>query len=375
MSHHVNRRDWIKWTGLLGGASLLKPLEYIENWDSRIASYNEALGDKAARLSYNENPFGPSQAMRDAMTKGFDEGFLYPGGRINELAALIAKKHGVEANSILVTAGSREGLCAAALTYASNGKEVIACVPTYKALLTYASNCGGYVNNIPLDKNYGYDLNTIEKRISSNTGMVFLCNPNNPTGTLLKGTDTRSFSFEVSKRTMVFSDEAYYDYITEPNYPSMIELVKEGHNVIVSRTFSKIYGLAGIRVGYLVARPEIISRIKKVSQASANILGVFAAKAALKEKSFYDFSLTKNNEAKEHVYQMCDEMGMEYIKSHTNFVFFKSGMHIEKLIPKMRDKGVMVGRPFPPFTNWCRISTGKMEDMHRFSDAFKQVMA
>ena len=373
MKTNIDRRNMLKWTGILSGATLMQSWKYLDSWDQKIDAM--AMNGSPARLCYNENPFGPSKAMRAAMTKGFDEGFIYPFQRISELQAKIAEREGVTADHIVVTAGSREGLNAAGLTYASNGKEVIACAPTYKALLTYAGRFGGYVNSVPLDENLRYDLTEIEKRISSHTGLVFVCNPNNPTGTLLPADDMASFCKEASKRTIVFADEVYHNYIDEPNYPSMVSLVKEGHNVIVARTFSKIYGLAGIRVGYLIARPEIAGRLRNNLQAGTNILAVYAAKEALDEQAFLESSLKRNAEARQYVYDLCDEMGLEYKKSHTNFVFFRTGRHIEKMIPKMREHNVIIGRPFPPLTEWCRISTGKMEDMGRFGEALKKVMA
>ncbi|NNF35223.1 MAG: aminotransferase class I/II-fold pyridoxal phosphate-dependent enzyme [Saprospiraceae bacterium] len=373
MKTQMDRRNMLKWTGILSGATLLQSWKYLDTWDRKIDDM--AMNGSPARLCYNENPFGPSKAMREAMIKGFDEGYIYPFQRISELQAMIAEKEGVSADHIVVTAGSREGLNAAGLTYASNGKEVIACAPTYKSLLTYAAKFGGYINSVPLDENLTYDLTEIEKRISSHTGLVFVCNPNNPTGTLLPADDMKSFCREASKRTIVFADEVYHNYIDEANYPSMVSLVKEGRNVIVARTFSKIYGLAGIRVGYLIARPEIAGRLRNNLQAGTNILAVYAAKEALKEEAFLKMSLEKNAEARNFVYKMCDEMGLEYKKSHTNFVFFRTGKNIEKLIPQMREHNVLIGRPFPPLTDWCRISTGKMEDMYRFGEAMKKVMA
>ena len=365
----------LKWTGILGGSTLLNGLQYLESWDTKISGFHIKMGDSAVRLSSNENPFGPSESMRKAMMKGMDEGYLYPHGRIRELAELIAKSVNVPTDHIVVTAGSTEGLTAAGLTYAAQGKEVIACNPTFKALLSYAAQFGGYVNNVNLDHNHNYDLNTIERRISSHTGLVFVCNPNNPTGTIVNGNDLKSFCEEASKKTIVFVDEVYYDYIEEPNYPTMIDMVKQGKNVIVARTFSKIYGLAGIRIGFLVARPEIASRLQANQQAGTNIMGVFAGMAALEDRDFYKSSLAKNKEARDFLYSVFNDLGLEYLPSHANFVFFKSGRHIETLIDQMREHNVIIGRPFPPMTKWCRISTGTMDDMYAFANALKSVMA
>ena len=371
----MNRRNALQWAGLLSGSAIIKNLSYLDTWENKLNTWSTSETDNNVRLCFNENPYGPSEAMRNAMIEAFDEAYMYPGGSIEELAALIAEEHGVPVDHIVVTAGSREGLKAAGITYAGYGKEVIACSPTYRALMDYAARFGGYVNSVPLDENLGYDLPEIEKRISNHTGLVFLCNPNNPTGTLLDGNAVKAFCRRVAQETMVFADEVYYDYISEPGYPSMIELVKEGLNVIVARTFSKIYGLAGARVGYLVARPEIAKRLNLNLQASSNNIACRAAIAAIKEKSFFDFSLQKNNEAREYVYNLCDQLSLKYKKSHANFVFFHTGIDIDNLIPKMAAEGVLVGRPFPPLTDWCRISTGKMEEMEAFGAALKKVLA
>src|SRR5690606_2268023 len=149
--------------------------------------------------------------------------------------------------------------------------------PTYLSLLNYAEEMGGHIHMVPVDDQMGHDLEEMEKRITSKTGLVFVCNPNNPTGTLLPADKMRDFCESISHRTMVFADEAYFDYITEPDYPSMVELVKEGANVIVSRTFSKVYGLAGIRIGYLIARPDIISRLSQATMAGLSVTAAFAA--------------------------------------------------------------------------------------------------
>ena len=183
------------------------------------------------------------------------------------------------------------------LTFASNGGEIISGQPTFLAMMDYAKQWGATVNWVPVGKDKGYDLDEIEKRVSSNTKLIFLCNPNNPTGTLVPAKKLVEFCDSVSKKTIVFSDEAYYDFIETPNYPSMIEAVKKGDNVIVSKTFSKVYGMAGLRVGYLIAKPEIASQIRKNIVAMSNVLAIEAAKEALDDKSFYNFSLSKNKEA------------------------------------------------------------------------------
>ena len=191
------------------------------------------------RLGSNENPYGPSPAMRAAMNAAFDEGCRYPWTSNASLVKLIAAKEGVPEDHIVTVAGSGEGLKVAGITF-GQGREIISCSPTFLTMMDYASLWGTDINWVPLTKDLDFNLEEIEKRVSYETGLVFLCNPNNPTGKLLPADQVLDFCETVSKRTVFFSDEAYSDYITEPNYPSMVQLVKKGMDVVVSRTLSKV---------------------------------------------------------------------------------------------------------------------------------------
>jgi histidinol-phosphate aminotransferase len=210
-------------------------------------------------------------------------------------------------------------------------------------------------------------------KINSNTKLVFVCNPNNPTGTLIPENDLRSFCKQAAEKTTVFVDEAYFDFITTPDYPSMVELVKQGMNVIVSRTFSKVYGLAGLRMGYLIAQPDMAAKLIDNRVAFVGTVGMVAAKEALADKEFYAFSLLKNKEAKEHIYATLDSLGLVYMPSHTNFVFFKPKKELNGFNKELEKQGVLAGRPFPPLLDWSRISTGTMSEMQHFRTAMQHV--
>ena len=153
----------------------------------------------------------------------------------------------------------------------------------------------------------------------------------------------------------------------------MLELVKEGKNVIVSKTFSKVYGMAGIRIGYLIARPDIALRLKANVMAMTNVLAIVAAQEALKDSDFYKFSIAKNMEAKQMIYKTLDQLKLTYNQSHTNFVFFQSNRHITELSAAMANEGVLIGRPFPPLEDWARVSTGTTEEVSKFCEALKRV--
>ncbi len=370
---HLNRRQWLQRASLASSFALFGGIPQLTAAEK--IKFNPRPFASPVRLSSNENPYGPSKKVRDAISDAFDLACRYPFSYSEELIDMIAKKEGVTPEHIIVTAGSTEGLKITGITYGIDGGEIIAGQPTFLAMMNYAEQWGASINWVPVDKDLKYDLKEIDNRISAKTKLIFLCNPNNPTSTLLPGNEVRDFCESVSNKCIVFSDEAYYDFIEQSDYPSMVELVKQEKDVIVSRTFSKVYGLAGIRIGYLVAKPSIASKLRKNVVAFTNTLALEAAKTALEDKEFYEFSLKQNKQAKNMICSTLDEIGLEYVKSHTNFIFFKSGRNIKTLQKQMLDQGVIIGRPFPPFTDWCRISTGTMEEVQMFNKGIRNVMS
>lgn len=367
---NIDRRKWLRTVGLSGGFALMGGFEALA-LDIPSKPY---AADSLIKLSSNENPYGPSKKVREVITNSFDDACRYPFGMLGDLVKLIAEKEGVSKDHVVITGGSTEGLKAAGLTYGLEGGELIAADPTFQSMLRYAENFGAHVHRVPVNDQMNHDLEAMARRITNKTRLIFICNPNNPTGTLLNKNALKDFITSVDNKVVIFSDEAYYDFITEPDYPSMIEFVKEGRNVIVSKTFSKVFGLAGLRIGYLIARPDIASRLKNSVMANTNVLAIQAAKAALKDDEFYKFSIAKATESKDIIYKTLDDLGLEYIKSHTNFVFFKTGRHINGLITEMRKENVLIGRPFPPFYDWARISTGKIEEVTQFGTALRKVL-
>ena len=372
-----SRRDWFKSSIGLGGLMITPSILTAEE----VKKYNPRPLSDIVKLSSNENPYGPSERVRNAIIDSFEDACRYPYEYILKLQNILAKKHNVSPESIVITGGSNEALRVTGLAVANQGGEIVAGQPTYLALMSYAEAWGGKINWVPVDSNKGYDLSKIENKINDKTKMVFIANPNNPTGTLLDKSSLSNFCQRVSEKTLVFSDEAYYDYINEPDYPSMDYLVRQGKDVIVSRTFSKVFGMAGLRIGYMVLKPELADKLfgeyspygRNKIMAQTNVLAVAAAIEALQDKDFYTFSLRKANEEKNKIYKLLDYLGLKYVKSSTNFVFFESKKHIDDLSKEMLAKGVRVGRPFPPFYDWCRISTGTSQEVDRFVSAMLDV--
>lgn len=365
----INRRDWLKLSGLTGAASVMgNPFNLSAN-----PSSIRGTGEQPIRLSSNENPYGPSPKVREAMSNAYDIVCRYPYGWYKELVEMLAKKHGVNPNNIMLTAGSTEGLKMAGITYGGEGSNIVTADPVFLAISRYAEHFGTYVHKVPVNKNMGHDLEKMEQRITQSTRLVYVCNPNNPTSALEPAKELEAFCSAVSNRTIVFADEAYFDYIEDPAYPSMIELVQKDMNVIVARTFSKVYGLAGIRIGYLIARPDIIERLGKSVMAGPNILAVAAAKAALEDEAFYKFSLEKTKEGKKMLTNTLDGLGIEHVPSAANFIFCKTGRPISEVYASYMKEGIKVGRPFPPMLDWCRMSMGTIEQVELLCAATKKV--
>ena len=372
-----SRRDWFKSSIGIGGLVLTPSILTAEE----IKKYNPRSKSSIVKLSSNENPYGPSERVLNAIKNSFNDACRYPYEFIQELQKTLAKKHDVPIESIVITGGSNEALRITGLAISNKGGNIVAGQPTYLALMNYAEAWGAEIKWVPVDSDKGYDLKKIRESIDKETNMVFIANPNNPTGTLLNANSLADFCEDISKQTLVFCDEAYYDYVNEKDYPSMDYLARKGENVIISRTFSKVYGMAGLRIGYLVLRPGLADDLfgkyspygRPNIMAQTNVLAVAAASEALKDTDFYKFSLKKANEEKDKIYKLLDYLDLKYVKSSTNFVFFESKKHIDKLSAEMLEKGVRVGRPFPPFYDWCRISTGTSEEVDRFIESMLEV--
>ena len=372
MATLMNRRQWLK-TGALAAAGIaVRP-------DASVftpTTLTPRAFNKPIRLHSNENPYGPSAAARQAVQNALDEGNLYPGSSYRDLENLIASQEGLTPEHVVLGAGSHEVLRMTAMAYGLTGGELLTAYPTYEGMERYATTIGAHVHRVPLDADLVIDLHEMERRTMQSVKLVFVCNPNNPTGTIRPANEVKQFCEEVSRRSVVFVDEAYYELVDDPSYASMASMVAEGHNVIVSRTFSKVYGLAGLRVGYGLARPDIAARLRRYRTGSGiNVLGVRAAIAAYQDQDFVRQSRMKIAAARSYATKLVQDHGHRCLPSHTNFIFFHLGHDIRSFQAKMAQQGILVGRPFPPFMDWCRLSIGTMEEMQAFAGAFQSVMS
>jgi len=359
---------------LLGGSAMLGST-LLPTFAQQALAQEISRPDHMVRAGTNENPYGPSRVALQAIADSIKLANKYGGGSRRELLDLVAKINGVSPEHVSMATGSGEILKTGGLIASwEEGSSIVCADPTYHDLVRYAGNSGSEIIRVPVREDFSIDLEAIASAIRPDTVMVYLVNPNNPTPTLLYYDELRAFVEEVSKDRMVFVDEAYYEYVEDPRYGSMIDLVAEGNeNVIVARTASKIHGLAGLRVGFGFAHPDMIRRINQLKTGGMNHLGVAAAYASYQDMDFQDYTRKKNRESMAIVEDMFEELGVRYVKSQTNFTFFETGIPVDELNAELRANGIISGRPFPPFLTWSRISMQTPEEMRYYVQTFKKL--
>jgi len=393
MGNNISRRTLLRNGALLAGAlpfagSLLNTVKAApavtghaasafssEGWTEREIALHALEPSLKARLFANENPFGPSDKAKQAIVDILPLGYQYPMRSMGDLSSKIAAFEKVKMENIFMASGSSPLLMAAALAYYKPGCNVISGDPSYADLPSKAERVGAKWVKVPLTPEYKLDLDAMEKAIDDNTVLVYVCNPNNPTGTVVDNAKLRSFVERVSKKVTVFVDEAYIDYLPDPQGTTLIPMVNNGTNVIIARTFSKLYGFAGLRCGYVVTQPDIIKKLSAYTEAfmSISTTTLQAAIASYQDRSFLDGALQKTNASKDYLYSVLKKEGYTYIPSSTNFVLFPIKMDGKQFTDEMMKR--LVGVRYWKFNNqdWCRVSIGRMDEMEAFAAAFKEL--
>ena len=366
----ISRRELIK----IGGATAAGLA--LASSTARLALAERVVPGGPADLSGNENPYGPAPAVAAALRGAIDTTNRYGYGRQKELKKQIADHEGVSSGHIVLGAGSSEVLNASVLAFSGSDRPLLTADQTFSAIPDYASRIGNAVVVTPLDDKLRFDLDALHQRTTANTGLVYICNPNNPTGTVVDSNRLRDFCTSVPEQTMVLVDEAYLEFVDHFERDSVLDLVKNNHNVIVCRTFSKIHGLAGMRIGYSIARPDISERI--TAHKMCKFMGPLASVAAsvsLKQTEFHDFCRASAKSGRQLTFGLCEELGLEYARGAGNFVFFNPGMPHEEFKHRMQVKGVSIARPFPPRKDWARVTMGTAEEMKIFAKVLPEVIA
>jgi histidinol-phosphate aminotransferase len=367
----VSRRKFAQLLGAGAAAALIRPAFSV----AKQAEHMAGASGGVVRLSANENPYGPSPNALKAMTDSFGLSCRYPDEHNNVLIDKLARLNGVNHDQILLGDGSGEilKLCAETFTGKERGP-LVAADPTFEAILKNATANGAEVVKIPLTGSFAHDL---PKMIAAaKGGLIYVCNPNNPTASITPKDALRESITKTPAKTVVLVDEAYFHFANSSDYESVIPLVKDHPNLIVSRTFSKIYGMAGLRCGYCVAKKETVERMRANQMwDSVNIMALAAASASLDDSDQVPNGQRLNSEAKMFTVGELGKMGYKSIPSQANFIMFDCKKPVVPLIKGMNEKNVQVGRLFPALPNYMRVTIGKQSEMEAFLSAFKQVTA
>lgn len=353
-------------TGL--GAAAALPALGAPAWAANWRTIQAGGPAGPIRLDANENAYGPCPQAFAALEGSAEMANRYPKNEYADLVEAIAAKHGVKTERVVLGCGSSENLRMAAGAFLGPGKMLILATPTFEFMAHQAESGGTPAVSVPLTKDYAHDLDAMLERAAGAAGLVYICNPNNPTGTLTPRPGLEAFLKKLPPSFYVLMDEAYHHFVVgAPEYTSFLDRPVDDERLIVTRTFSKIYGLAGIRIGYAVASPEVAKRM--TAQRMQFAVSVPAARAAL--AAWNDWDTVRNGAARnandrQEFYRQAKTRELAVIDSQTNFVMVRSGRPVEEVIDHFKKNNVLIGRPFPPFTEYARISLGTPADMQQF---------
>ena len=358
----VDRRQVLQ--GLLGGAAALAL--------PRLALGQVEIPPGQIRLMFNENPYGPSPKALAEVAKILPMTAYYPGEIENDLMALFMERHNLDRDQVFLASGSNEGLQAAMMAFGKRGK-VISPALTYSDHLLYAEKLGVEVQRVPLRDDMAVDLEAMARAVDDSVSLVYLCNPNNPTGMAIDGDELRSFCRELEGRVPILIDEAYNELTDKPDYTSMVDLVRGGSNILVTRTFSKIFGMAGLRVGYGMGHPDIVSVVKDNVMAWPNGVGLYAAYHSYLDEDFIAFSREKVIQGREMVNATFRRHGIEPLPSQTSFVYADIGRNADEFEAAMAARNVQIRGIYEGYDTYSRVSMGRLEELEVFDRVFSEV--
>lgn len=333
--------------------------------DSRSSS---SPSEKTIRLDMNVNPYGPSPRVLKVIRENPEMVNQYPDSEYGPLVEHIARFHKVRPGQITIGAGSREILRMAAGAYLAEGKRMVLASPTFEPMVGLAKQAKAEVAAVPLNKRFAHDLDAMLHQTTAPAALVYICNPNNPTGSLTPRKDLETFLERLSSNVMVLIDEAYHEYVgPSSDYASFIDHPVDDKRVIVVRTFSKIYGLAGLRLGYAVSSEEVSLKLSALRlERGVNILAALAAVAALDDPDYVQLSFKKNTDARQEFYNQTNTRMLRQIDSLTNFVFMKTGLPSSPVIEHFNRNNITLGPLVPQMDRYVRVAVGTQEDMREF---------
>lgn len=373
----LNRRAFAKFLGAMAGAAALPRSGANASAAPRTAPMPapQMPGGDVILINSNENPYGPSQRARDAMWQSQHVAGRYPDDVETRVAEAIARLHNVGTEQVVLGCGSTEILRLADMAFLSAGKNVVACDPTFEAVLRYARATKAEGIQVPQTADFRHDLPAMAAASNDKTGLVYICNPNNPTGTIVSRDELAAFIPRVPSTAMIMVDEAYHHFVEDASYATAQSFMRRHPNLFIVRTFSKIYGMAGLRLGYAIASAEAAEAMRS-HQFSSNVNAAVgeAALASLADPNHVANSRKVNNDLLRWLHRELDRDGRRYIPSHTNFAMIHIGNDVTPVIEAFARKNIYVGRKFSRMEQWLRVSIGTREEMEKFLAALREIV-
>ncbi|MDA8443150.1 MAG: histidinol-phosphate transaminase [Peptococcaceae bacterium] len=327
------------------------------------------------KLASNENPWGPSPRALQAISKALSEIYLYPDANAQDLKESLGSELAVDANQIIIGNGSEEIVQMIAKTFVDPGDEVVMAAPSFPRYQTVTEMMAGISREVML-VDYRHDLLTMAQQITSRTKVIFVCNPNNPTGTIVTETELDEFMRQVPADILVVFDEAYYEYVADPSFVSGLKYLKDGRRVLILRTFSKAYGLAGLRLGYGIGDAAVIDMLNRVREPfNGNLLAQVAAQAAWLDKEHLQQVLQNTAAGLQQLTQGLARLGLQAIPSHTNFFLVDVGQPSPEVFQALLRQGIII-RPGHLFgyANAIRVTVGTTEQNQAFLQALTGIL-
>jgi histidinol-phosphate aminotransferase len=340
-----------------------------------LASLVRGEAPDLVQLNSNENPYGPFPAALEALARSQAAASRYPDAAEEELALALARHHGVKPEQIVLGCGSSDVLRMADAAFLGPGRTVVAAEPTFEAVLAYAKVTRAEALKVPLTADFRHDLPAMARACNARTGLVYVCNPNNPTGTIVRGAELDAFLAAVPASTVILVDEAYHHFVEDPGYCSLTTSIPGHSNVVVARTFSKVYGMAGLRLGYAVASEANAKALRaQASWSNTNAAVLAAALASLPQEELVAAQRQRLNATRRALCSELDKDGRRYIPSEANFVMIEAGRDVKPLVEAFKARGILVGRRFAAMPTWLRVSIGRPEETSAFLAALRELV-
>jgi len=367
---YLSRRGFARAAGLAAMGRL---------WTESALAQRAVVGGKAPPdtvwLNANENPSGPGEAAIAAMKEAMATAGRYHYQEWGDHCAAIGRSLGIGSEQVILGSGSSEVLCAAVHAFTSASRPLIYIEPTFELPVSLARALGRKAIPVPLTASYAADVKRLrQEAVNAGGGLIYLCNPNNPTSSITPKADLDWLANSLPPNTVALVDEAYIHFSTSPRLASALDHVKAGRSVVVSRTFSKIYGMAGLRVGFGCAKRELIREMAPFPAGVISWVSIRAALAALEDPRMVPERQARYIRIRADLCKWLDGQGFRYLEPHANFMMIDTRRNVRTVIPRMVERGVAPGRPFPPLDNMLRVTIGTETEMDKFKKVFLEVM-